>query len=194
MTRTLFPLLATVSLLAACSAEQPDPADDVQTVDLPGQPGDPMPNPPPRPDGSVDGVNDGFPDLSQPVLAPEVERTETGARSLLVTFARAIELNEFDQAWALLSDADKERWSRADFAALFADLNEITVAVPDGTMEGAAGSSYYTGPVTVTGTDADGRPVRYEGEAVLRRVNDVPGASPEDLRWHFQSLTLDWTH
>ena len=61
-------------------------------------------------------------------------------------------------------------------------------------MEGAAGSSYYTAPVTVTSSDKDGRPVRIEGEAVLRRVNDVPGATPAQLRWHMDKVTLDWTH
>ena len=77
---------------------------------------------------------------------------------------------------------------------MFADLGKITVAVPTGTMEGAAGSSYYTAPVTITATDKDGRPVRIEGEAVLRRVNDVPGATAAQLRWHFERLTLNWTY
>lgn len=61
-------------------------------------------------------------------------------------------------------------------------------------MEGAAGSSFYTALVTITGGEKSGRPVRIEGEAVLRRVNDVPGASAAQLRWHFERLSLDWTH
>lgn len=148
---------------------------------------------PPVEQGSnaVDGQT---PDLTPPVLTPEAEQGVKGARNVLLSFARAIELTQFDQAWALLSPADKEKWSRPEFAKMFADLGKITVAVPTGTMEGAAGSSYYTAPVTITANDKDGRPVRIEGEAVLRRVNDVPGATPAQLRWHFETLKLDWTH
>ena len=84
--------------------------------------------------------------------------------------------------------------AKAEWRKLFADLGEITVAVPGGTMEGAAGSSYYTSDATITATDSEGRPIRYEGPIVLRRVNDVPGASAEQLRWHIESVKLDWTH
>ena len=129
-----------------------------------------------------------------PTLTPEAERGVEGARNVLLTFARAIERREFAAAWSLLSAADKQKWSREQFAALFADLPQVSVAIPDGTMEGAAGSSYYTAPVAITGNDREGRPVRIEGEAVLRRVNDVDGATPAQLRWHFERLTLNWTH
>ena len=40
-------------------------------------------------------------------------------------------------------------------------------------------------PVTIT----DGNRV-LQGEVVLRRVNDVSGASPEQLRWHIDTTTL----
>ena len=139
-------------------------------------------------------ANDGQPDLTPPRLTPEAERGEKGARNLLLSFARAIELREFDQARAMLGPADREKWSKTGFAALFADLGKITVSMPDGTMEGAAGSLYYAAPVTITAKDSEGRPVRIEGTAVLRRVNDVDGATPAQLRWHFETLTLDWTH
>jgi hypothetical protein len=167
----------------------------VETVDTVGTPGvDPVPSPPPPviTPPVADRANDGFPDLAPPALTAEAERTAKGARNVLLSFARAIELREYDQAWALLSPGDKRKWSKSAFARQFADLGKITVAVPEGTMEGAAGSAYYTVPVTITANDAEGRPVRIEGEAVLRRVNDVDGATP--LRWHFDKMTLDWTH
>ena len=150
------------------------------------------------PGAPLAGVNaaaaDGAPDLAPPPLTPEAERGENGARNILLSFTRAIEPREYRQAWALLSHADQRKWSEAQFAALFADLGKTSVAVPTGTMEGAAGSSFYTAPVTITGVDKDGRPVRLAGEAVLRRVNDVDGATPAQLRWHFERLTLDWVH
>ena len=142
----------------------------------------------------IAGQNDGQPDLTPAALTPEAERSETGARNVLLSFIRAIELREFDQAWALLDAQSQARWSKAQWTALFSDLGKITVASPTGTMEGAAGSSYYTAPLSITANDSDGRPVAYDGELILRRVNDVPGASAADLRWHIESLSLDWTH
>lgn len=148
--------------------------------------------PPGYTDGS--GINEGYPDLAPKPLTPEAERTVKGATNVLMSFARAIELKEFDQAWALLGDSDQRKWPKAEFTTMFADLDRIMVAFAGGSMEGAAGSSYYTAPLTITSTDKDGRPVRYEGKAVLRRVNDVDGATPAQLRWHFERVDLDWTH
>lgn len=148
--------------------------------------------PPGYTDGS--GVNEGYPDLTPPVLAPKAERTETGARSVLLSFARAIELREYDQAWAMLTPQAQQKWSRARFNGLFESLRDISVAVPEGTMEGAAGSSYYTSNAEITASDADGRPVRLEGPIVLRRVNDVPGSSAEQRRWHIDRVELSATH
>ena len=94
----------------------------------------------------------------------------------------------------MLGDAGRTRWREGDFQQIFAGLSKRSVTVSPGQIEGAAGSLYYTAPIVITGQDGDGRPVRFEGVAVLRRVNDVDGASAEQLRWHFDRLTLDWTH
>jgi hypothetical protein len=128
-----------------------------------------------------------------PVLIDAAERGEKGARNVLLEFARAIEMKRFGVASALLGPAGA-RWSEEELARVFAGMGRLTVAVGDGAMEGAAGSSYYAAPVVVTGADRDGRPVRIAGEAVVRRVNDVDGATAAQLRWHFQELRLDWVH
>lgn len=47
------------------------------------------------------------PDIISPELTPQAERGEKGARNVLLTFAQAIELRQFGQAWDLLSPADK---------------------------------------------------------------------------------------
>ncbi len=153
-----------------------------------------MPPPPPPANGSADEPNDGFPNLDPAPLTPEAEKTETGARNVLLSFARAIELEEWDQAWAMLDDASKDRWSKAAWTSMFEDLGTITVAVPNGSMEGAAGSTYYSTDLTITAEDAQGRPVRYEGPIVLRRSNDVPGATVAQRHWSIYELTLDATH
>lgn len=56
------------------------------------------------------------------------------------------------------------------------------------------GSSYYISRATITAEDPDGLHVRYEGQIMLRRINDVPGATEQQLRWNIDSVTLDWTH
>lgn len=183
--------MAPIFALAACGQQATKPPVPTPTPEVSATraaPVAPPPSPVPTPTPSASAQ------LGQPALTPEAERGETGARDVLLDFARAVEMARFDQAWALLSSADRRKWSRSDFRSLFADLRKPIVAVPTGTLEGAAGSSYYTAPVTITGTDPSGRPVRIEGEAVLRRVNDIDGATSAQRRWHFQSLRLDWTH
>ena len=133
-------------------------------------------------------------ELDPPVLVPQSEKGEKGARNVLLSFARDIELGRYDEAWSLLGDADQRKWSKAEFASIFSDLHDVSVAVSSGEIEGAAGSTYYRAPVAITGLDPLGRTIVIEGEAILRRVNDIDGASAEQLRWQFQSLSLDWTH
>lgn len=57
------------------------------------------------------------------------------------------------------------------------------IAVGKGDTEGAAGSLYYEAPIVID--FADGRPSK-RGTIVLRRVNDVPGASEEQLNWRIE--------
>jgi hypothetical protein len=187
--------------LAACQ-QQPDKnaggASDIESgrATDPGPPPAP-PNSPPAPPvsstpaGSASaGENDGYPDITPAKLTDEAAKGEKGARNVLLAWARGIELREFDQAWAMMGDAAKSQLPKAQFNARFHPLHNITVAVPTGTMEGAAGSSYYTAPATVSGVRADGSTATMKGEVVLRRVNDVSGATPEQLAWHIEQVNL----
>lgn len=133
-----------------------------------------------------EAVVDSAPDLSPPVLVPEAENGETGARNVLLSFARALELGEFGQAYAMLGEVARGDLKMQDFEQQFADMGRLTVAVPDGEMSGGAGSLYYEVPTTVSATS--GTPLT--GTIVLRRVNDVDGASPEQLRWHVDRVNL----
>ena len=199
MTRfRIFALTAPLLALAACSSEEsasngvveePSAQAPVANAAQSHSPTEPQ-----TPSASASGVNDGYPDLTPARLTPAAERTEKGARNVLLSWARAIELKEFDQAWSMLGARDKQRWSKAQFAALFDGVGQITVAVPSGTMEGAAGSSYYTVPITITAEGGSSAPLRIEGPVVLKRVNDVPGATAEQLRWHIDSADLSVTH
>ena len=126
------------------------------------------------------------PGLDPAALEGEAERGEKGARNVLIAFMRAIELKAFHHAYALLREDARQGMTEAQFAAQFDGFGTITLAAPDGTMEGAAGTSYYTAPVTITGSNGQ----ELTGEIVLSRVNDVPGATPEQLRWRVRSFDI----
>ena len=141
---------------------------------------------------SVDSQNDSYPDLSPAELVPEAEKGEEGARNVLLSWARALELKEFDQAWALFGDGGAQSgMTAAEYTAQFADYRDITVEVAGGSIEGGAGSLYYEVPTTVSGTTTGGEPYRLTGTTVLRRVNDVDGATPAQLRWHLTQSSLE---
>lgn len=158
--------------MAACQQAEPDaqPREYQETA-----PADASPEP----------IGDG-----EPSLTAEAEKGEEGAHNLLLAWARAIEARRFDEAWNLFSEAARERMSEAEFAAMFEGLDSIAVAVTEGEVEGAAGSLYYTSRATITAEDAEGNPVRIDGPVVLRRANDVPGATEEQLRWNIESSDL----
>jgi hypothetical protein len=77
----------------------------------------------------------------------------------------------------------------ARLEAVFGGYRELQLEWPEPAVEGAAGSLYCT----VTGKLTDARdPARpaVEGTLELKRVNDVPGATPDQLRWTLRSSTF----
>jgi hypothetical protein len=63
----------------------------------------------------------------------------------------------------------------------------VTLQPGVGEIEGAAGSLFYEAPVMLR--FAEGGETR-TGTITLRRVNDVEGATPEQLRWHIERSTV----
>lgn len=125
-----------------------------------------------------------------PVLVPEAEKGETGARNVLLEWARDLEHGDYDGAYALWLDGARSGMTKVEHTAYWQRFKTITVAMPTGTMEGAAGSLYYEAATTVVGKQQNGTPYRLEGTVTLRRVNDVDGATPEQLRWHLEKVDL----
>ncbi len=169
--------------LAGCGQTNGDSETSSDEVIVPESP---IPSPTASaPGGSA--AETALPGAGSAPLVPEAEKGEPGARKVLLDFARAIQFEDFDRAYAMLGDTARDNISHAEFAAMFDDLGKITVAVPMGQMEGAAGSLYYEVPTTITG-DKGGK---LTGTTVLRRVNDVPGATAEQLRWHIESFEVE---
>lgn len=77
------------------------------------------------------------------------------------------------------------------FAARIADWSDIAVNIGSGRAEGAAGSIYYRAPIELSGTDTHGERVTLNGMILIRRVNDIDGATSALLQWHVEKLDID---
>jgi hypothetical protein len=77
----------------------------------------------------------------------------------------------------------------ARLKAVFHAYKQPTVAIGAIAQEGAAGSLYCTVSGTLTDAGNPAAPAQ-KGELVLRRVNDVPGATPAQLRWKVRSSSF----
>jgi hypothetical protein len=119
---------------------------------------------------------------------PAVPSASRDPQEVLAAWAKAIETRDWRTVrsfWG--NNGEVSGLDEAAFAARWSDLLAPKVSIGPGQQEGAAGSLYYTAPVTIT----DGSRV-VKGEVTMRRANDVPGATPEQLRWHIESSSLKW--
>lgn len=122
------------------------------------------------------------------VVAPATPSASRDPAEVLARWAQAVELRDWKTVRSYWGEAGaRSGMDEAAFAAKWSDLIAPAVTVGPGSREGAAGSLYYTAPVTITDGDR-----RIGGAIVLRRANDVPGATPEQLRWHIESTMLAW--
>ena len=77
----------------------------------------------------------------------------------------------------------------ARLEAVFGEYEELQLEWPEPFVEGAAGSLYCTVSGKLTDAQDPAKPL-IEGTLLLRRANDVPGATPDQLRWTLQSSTF----
>jgi hypothetical protein len=117
----------------------------------------------------------------------------SAARDVLRRYYAAIEARDYHTAYALWSQAGAASGKSYDeFAAGFAPTGRSRVEFAGAvSFEGAAGSIFATVPVRVHATTIGGAAQEFTGEYELRRVNDVPGATPEQLRWHIHGARLE---
>lgn len=73
--------------------------------------------------------------------------------------------------------------------AVFGAYKELQLAWTEPFTEGAAGSLFCTVSGTLTDAQDPAKPA-LEGTLLLKRVNDVPGATPDQLRWTLRSSTF----
>lgn len=132
-------------------------------------------------------TSDAPPPAARPAKPAVDPKSPAAAADVVAEFAALLKARRYTQAHRLWSG---DSTSDSSFAARFAGYKIEGAAVGEpGTPEGAAGSIYIEVPLQLFFTS--GRDIgSLSGTATLRRVNDVPGSSPEQRRWHIVKTDL----
>ncbi len=113
------------------------------------------------------------------------------AADVVRRYYAAIDARDYATAWIQWGDDGRPGTTFKAFEDGYARTRSTRVTI--GTLspgDGAAGSIYRPVPVTVDAVLDDGRHQRFVGSYVIRRVNDVDGATASQLRWHIDSAKL----
>ena len=188
--------VAAILLLSACerSARTSNQANEAAPVTpAPSVPAKPAPtnqaSPAPSPTPPAPGTPGGLPDDKSPLEEPKGAidpKSAEAAGQVVQHYGSLIEQKRFTEAERLWGDAATAKQTTVELKR-YSEAH-LQVGKPYN-MEGAAGSSYITVPVVLYGT-LDGKSAHRSGDAILRRVNDVPGSTAAQRRWHFERI--DW--
>lgn len=124
--------------------------------------------------------------LSEP-NGPIDPKSAEAAGQVVQSYGALIEQQRWAEANALWGNPQLATKFKADLA----QLADVHLEIGNlGDPEGAAGSVYLTMPVIFYGDSKDGQPFRRSADVTLRRVNDVPGSTEAQRRWHIERI--DW--
>lgn len=179
---------AAVLLFTACEkAPEQNVQANVQNGPAPVAPANtamPSPAPTPPEPGTPGGLPDDRTPLSEP-KGPVDPKSAEAAGQVVQHYGALIEQRRMTEAAKL--------WGSTDAASQFAlqlkryPEAHLEIGKP-GDMEGAAGSSYVTVPVVFYGKDQNNTGFRRAADVILRRVNDVPGSTEAQRRWHIERI------
>lgn len=144
-------------------------------------------------DPPAPGEVGGLPDDRTPVAEGKIDpKGPQGAAQRLQNYAALLEEGKYGDAFALWGDSGKSSgMSKQAFIDSFAKYSEVHALVGGPQHpEGAAGSIYVTVPMQLYGRLKSGGTFNMVGPVTMRRVNDVPGATPIQLRWHITDSKL----
>lgn len=180
-----------VIIMAACASCEAGPSESANDASPPVQsPVDPAGDASREiePGGPGIQADDRNADDERPIDPKGAE----GAIALLQDYAALIEQGRFARARRLWSDSGRASgMSEQAFAQSLGGYVEIRADVgAPGRMEGAAGSIFVEIPIRFHGKRAGGSSFSSVGTATLRRVNDVPGSTPEQRQWRIYRLEL----
>lgn len=127
--------------------------------------------------------------LPEPQTPPGVASPQAAA-TVVETYFALVDSGKTNEADALWGDARRAAQFRMQLDKLGKPHAQVFAPGP---VEGAAGSMYVTVPIELGATDnaANSRPRK--GEVTLRRVNDVPGSTEAQRRWHIDHIDVAMT-
>lgn len=139
------------------------------------------------------GEPGGLPDDRTPVAeGPIKPDSPQGAAAVVERYARALESGKFDEAMTYWGEKGTATgMPTGEFLKTYKGYREIHALIGGpGKPEGAVGSTYVDVPLQLYGRDGTGKTFNLIGPITLKRVNNVPGASPASLRWHISKSDL----
>lgn len=126
--------------------------------------------------------------LPPPRPSPTIDpKSNEAAEQLVEGFVRLLNAGRFNDAYMLLGPNAPPRPQFDERFKSYSNLKASSGAA--GLQDGAAGSIYVSVPLKVSGRSG-GQQVDKNATAVLRRVNDVPGSTEAQRRWHIERI--DW--
>jgi hypothetical protein len=167
--------------LASCGPQHrpQQPLNNSTAPVLPAPSAPPAVKSPVSPGGPPDLEN--RPSLSEP-KGPIDPKSIGAAGQVVQHYGALIEQERFAEAAGLWSDPA----AAADFARQL-DRSQVRLEIVTlGETEGAAGSIYTSVPVVFHGAG-----FRRPANIILRRVNDVPGSTEAQRRWHIERIEWD---
>jgi len=179
--------LALLVVVASCGPQR----EPQQPVNNAAAPILPAPSAPPAVENNVTA------ELPSSAAAPQASLPEPkgpidpksveAAGQVVQHYGALIEQSRWNQSWELWSNPDAARQFDRNWQA----DREVHLEIgKPGEAEGAAGSIYVTMPVTFYGEDKKGADFRRPADVILRRVNDVPGSTEAQRRWHIERIEL----
>ena len=178
-----------VLLIGTAACNQQEPQRDGNFVTLAPKPPSPAPKAPPPPAATPE-AKPALPDDRAPLEEPHGPidpKSIEAAGQVVQHYGASIEQKRWAEGEKLWGEAATAGKFTAELKA-YADVH-FEVGKPSD-PDGAAGSIYVTVPVILYGHTTAGAAFIRAADVVLRRVNDVPGSSEAQRRWHIERI--DW--
>lgn len=124
---------------------------------------------------------------------PAASDSPQAAATVTETYFALLADRKYEEAYRLWGDEGRASgMTLEEFRRRFAPYASFQGQVyAPGSPEGSAGSVFVAVPVSVTAKRTDGTTVSFAGSVTLRRVNDVPGSTPAQRRWHISTIALE---
>jgi hypothetical protein len=177
---TRFSLLAALIGVAACTqrAEQQPVNNEInQPASEPRSP------PAANESGNVSLPGDRTP-LEEPRGRIDPKSAEA-AGQVVQHYGALIEQGRWTESWKLWSNTEAAK----EFDRNWRNDSEVHMEIgKPADSEGAAGSIYITVPTVFYGKTKARESFRRAADIILRRVNDVPGSTEAQRRWHIEHI------